>query len=330
MSSLYHLMHRAVDYAGLFPPAGLPMSQVVNNYAKYIHCKEASMLGRLIVPAVKLEAFEDAAAEFLNNDKENNSWRISALVPPIEHSNGTIESGKFDAAFETIEAFNQKHASDGSPSTIVDAVEIKTPTIEVLTATIERLNESNRTKNIEAFLEIPHQTDPTELVELIAKESTNNLCAKIRTGGMTENLIPPPIEIARFIHACASNGVRFKATAGLPHPIRAQHNLTYQADSPSATMHGYLNVFVAAAFAYEHRLEMDQLESIIASQSVDDFEFQEDQIVWSGKSVSNQSITETRTNGLRSFGSCSFAEPTEELTQLPNVSKKLAFEIAAN
>ena len=51
-----------------------------------------------------------------------------------------------------------------------------------------------------------------------------------------------------FIRLCAAANVPFKATAGLHHPLRSVHRLTYAAESPSAMMHGFLNFFLAAAF----------------------------------------------------------------------------------
>src|SRR5579862_9407675 len=44
--------------------------------------------------------------------------------------------------------------------------------------------------------------------------------AKIRTGGLKPEAIPPPVAVAAFIGACASRRLVFKATAGLHHPIR--------------------------------------------------------------------------------------------------------------
>ena len=58
----------------------------------------------------------------------------------------------------------------------------------------------------------------------------------------------PPAQLLRFLRACTEAGVPFKATAGLHHPLRAEYRLTYAPDSPRGTMFGFLNVFLAAAF----------------------------------------------------------------------------------
>ena len=53
-------------------------------------------------------------------------------------------------------------------------------------------------------------------------------------------------DVVRFIRRCIEADVRFKATAGLHHPLRAEFPLTYDAGAPVGAMFGYLNVFLAA------------------------------------------------------------------------------------
>src|SRR5262245_27937410 len=74
--------------------------------------------------------------------------------------------------------------------------------------------------------------------------------AKIRTGGLKPDAIPAIADVAAFIVACADRRLPFKATAGLHHPVRAPYPLTYESNAPRAVMHGFLNVFLAAAFAW--------------------------------------------------------------------------------
>ena len=73
------------------------------------------------------------------------------------------------------------------------------------------------------------------------------LRAKIRTGGVTPDAFPSAETIAQFIRECRDHRVAFKATAGLHHPLRCVKPLTYEPDAPTGTMHGFLNVFIAAA-----------------------------------------------------------------------------------
>ena len=53
-ASMTALMHGLIDYAGLFPPAGLAMGDAVRNYATYRRGAHAWMLSRFIVPVSRL------------------------------------------------------------------------------------------------------------------------------------------------------------------------------------------------------------------------------------------------------------------------------------
>ena len=79
------LLRGLVDYAGLFPPAGLGMAPAVANYARYLRGGESWMLARFIAPASRLGEFEAAAMPFWREhpsrgDTGLHPWHISALV----------------------------------------------------------------------------------------------------------------------------------------------------------------------------------------------------------------------------------------------------------
>jgi hypothetical protein len=56
------LLESLIDYAGLFPPAALPMPKAVENYARYRESPEAWMLAKFVVPASRLDEIEESAA----------------------------------------------------------------------------------------------------------------------------------------------------------------------------------------------------------------------------------------------------------------------------
>ncbi|HEX4772794.1 MAG TPA: hypothetical protein VH351_18315 [Bryobacteraceae bacterium] len=49
--SLRALLGGAIDYAGCFPPASLPLDRAAENYLEYLHCEHSWMLGRFVVRA---------------------------------------------------------------------------------------------------------------------------------------------------------------------------------------------------------------------------------------------------------------------------------------
>jgi hypothetical protein len=136
--------------------------------------------------------------------------------------------------------------------------------------------------------------------------------AKLRTGGVTPQAIPPVPDVAAFLRACAERRLPFKATAGLHHPVRHVHSLTYGADAPRAVMHGFLNVFVAAAFAWHGRRE---IEPLLGETDAAAFRF-DDRAHWRDWSLDAAEVRAARQQSAHSFGSCSFDEPIQGLVEL--------------
>ena len=107
----------------------------------------------------------------------------------------------------------------------------------------------------------------------------------------------------------------FKATAGLHHAVRSDQALTYETGSPRAVMHGFLNVFAAAALAREG-LTTDEVEAVLREDDPRAFRLDESGLDWRGVRVTTDSLAATRRDFASSFGSCSFAEPVAELRAL--------------
>jgi hypothetical protein len=136
--------------------------------------------------------------------------------------------------------------------------------------------------------------------------------AKLRTGGVTADAIPSVDGVAAYITGCAERQLPFKATAGLHHPVRGVHRLTYAPDACFAIMHGFINVFLAAAFAWHGER---QIYPILAETDPSAFRF-DDRAHWRDLALSTEKIADTRREFAHSFGSCSFDEPIEDLRTL--------------
>lgn len=288
MKSIEILMHGAIDYAGLFPPAGLDMATSVANYRDYRTGNHRSLLGRFIVPVARLGEFEEAAGTILKAQLE--PWPLSAL--PGEDLAADIRA---------IVAFNRLHAG-----AVIDTIELNAEPGAVAD-TLRALPES-----VDAFFEIPWATDPESRIRQVAARGRK---AKIRTGGLTAELIPPVAEVARFIDACRRHDVAFKATAGLHHPVRSPYNLTYETDSKKATMHGFINVMLAACLRHGGTTR-EAIEPVLAESRPDAFSFDSNGGGWGELRMLNDEIESARLRFMASFGSCSFEEPIDELKGL--------------
>jgi hypothetical protein len=288
--SLHAFLHSLVDYAGLFPPAALPMDAAVANYAAYRRAPEAWVLGRFVVPVSRLGEMADAMRA-AGEPGAAHPWHVSALV-------GEDLAGDLDA----VRAFNA-----GAHGAFVDALEVKAGTVEAIRAVAARAPREMKT-----YVEIPSSADPRDLVVAIAAAK---LRAKIRTGGVTAAAIPPVEDVARFLRACYSAGAAFKATAGLHHAVRGEHALTYEPGAPRAVMHGFLNVFLAAAFHY-NGLTVRDTTDLLTAGSFDDVVFADDRLAWRDYVVTLTELSSVRRRLAVAFGSCSFREPVDELTSM--------------
>jgi hypothetical protein len=190
---------------------------------------------------------------------------------------------------------------------IIDTIETKAESSSEIVAAKKLIPEKLTT-----YFEIPIHDDPTELIQTIGAEGA---FAKVRTGGVTADAFPSSQNLARFLAICAKEDVGFKATAGLHHPLRSVNRLTYQPDSASAMMHGFLNVFLAAAFA-QNGASVEQLVEILEETSLDAFQIEERSITWRNEMVVIGHIRNARSLFSTSFGSCSFTEPIEDLQRL--------------
>ena len=300
--SVVALLQRLIDYAGLFPPASLGMAAAVANYEKYLRSEFNWMLGRFIVPAARLGEFQEVAEELQRARAEKTRcWDLSALLGP-----------DVAADFARVSEFNLQRVANSSPiGAKIESVEVKITS----SAEIEKFSRII-CLDMETYFEIPwNGATPEDMHECVKAVAACGRRAKIRTGGETADKFPPSEMLVEFMKACATANVGFKATAGLHHPVRSRHRLTYLADSPSGVMHGFLNVFLGAAFV---RAGMDSplVVQLLNEREADRFEFDSSGVTWRGHHLSSGQIAQARRNFAISFGSCSFGEPIEDLQAL--------------
>ncbi len=306
------LLTNLIDYAGLYPPAKLGMSAAVDNYATYLQSAQSWMLGRFIAPVSRLEEFRREARGLLpTTDPPPNEgsdfhpaqvpWRISAII------DGDLEEN-LDAIF----AFNHEHQQPKNGLANIDAIELKAVSPIDIDRALDSIPEE-----VYPFFEIPllaGQGQNADTRGFVAALSGTDAAAKIRTGGLTPDAFPPVDSIAAFLVAAAD--VPFKATAGLHHPVRSEHPLTYEPNCPRGVMHGFINVFVAACIARSSRVTAEQLTRVLSETSPGAFRLTDDALYWQSVRVDTDQVQEAREVFATSFGSCSFEEPAEDLRAL--------------
>src|SRR3990170_2396753 len=61
--SLQTLLSKIIDYAGLYPPASLPLEDAICNFVKYKDEAEEWMLSRFVIPAKRLAELSQFAEQ---------------------------------------------------------------------------------------------------------------------------------------------------------------------------------------------------------------------------------------------------------------------------
>jgi len=288
--SVRALLSEIIDYAGLFPPAQLSMAEAVSNYADYKKSEHNWMLGRFVVPVTRLEEFADSAKDLFSTGE---NWKISVLAS--EDVYGTVSE---------VEDFNAAHASYA----VCDALEVKAQT----GAQIEQIAESIPPE-LTTYFEIPASE---ELADMVATVAICQQRAKIRTGGVVQNAFPSSEQITRFMRTCLAANVPFKATAGLHHPLRCDKPLTYEANAETGTMHGFLNVFLAAVLLLQG-YKSSVIAELLEDKQAENFAFDDENILWRNVPVATTAqLKSLRAKRFISIGSCSFEEPIADLKEI--------------
>lgn len=289
--ALRGLLRGVVDYAGLFPPAGLRMDDAVAQYAAHRADPAAWMLGRFVLPAGRLDEFEAAAREHLPRESAS-WWPLSALL-----------SNDIEGDVARVERFNDRHRDAREGAALVDTVELKAHSPQDVAHAVGVIQ-----RQFDTYVEIPVADDPAELVAAMAARQAK---AKIRTGGTSADAFPSPQQVVRFMARCIAHDVPFKATAGLHHPWRAEYRLTYDDDAPRAPMYGFMNVLLATALLRAGGSEADAL-ALLQERDPSAVRFEDGVIVARGRTLSTLDVSRAR-DAMTSFGSCSFAEPVADL-----------------
>lgn len=290
MTAIRALLAGVVDYAGLFPPAGLGMAAAVRNYASYRARDESWMLGRFVTPAARLEEFTNDLSDV--GEQAGPEWRLSALL-------GADVAGDIDR----VRAFNRAHRTRAC----IDSLEGKLGSVSAIRDAADAAG-----NEFALFAEIPVDADVETLVSSAKAVGVN---AKVRTGGVTPEAIPSPETVVRFMRACIAARVPFKATAGLHHALRGEYRLTYDAAAPVGVMFGFFNLLVAAGLMCDGASDADTL-AVLDERDSSAFAVTATALRWRDVALEEERVRAFRDKVFVSFGSCSFTEPVEELHRL--------------
>jgi hypothetical protein len=163
--------------------------------------------------------------------------------------------------------------------------------------------------HVPAYVEIPRDERwIAQLPGALAALARHRLGAKLRCGGLSADAFPSVSEVTAFIRIASDDRVPFKATAGLHHPVRHLDPAT------GATQHGFLNLLCGALLA--NMEPAGAVEAAIAEEDPSAFVFGAQAFSWREYKFAAGDIAQMREQKFAGYGSCSFAEPVDDLIEL--------------
>lgn len=299
-----------IDYAGLFPPASLNMTEAVAEYRTARSGLRGWVVDRFIVPASRMD---ELATQLVRGATAGEpQWRLSVIV-----------DGAGDRWLEGVAGdVNQVRAVivELEPLAAPVMAEVKVP--PRLAGDAALAGEAGDVARAVARLgpaiplfEVPTAPDESILTSLEAladarQEQGIVLGAKIRCGGLVAEMFPTPAAVARFIVGCRDLDLPFKATAGLHHPFR------HEDPGTGFVHHGFINVITAAVLARALGLGSDEVAEILREQDASAFAVSEIDVRWRTLAANPEQVAEARSQLSLGYGSCSFDEPTTDLERL--------------
>lgn len=232
-------------------------------------------------------SMEDAVRRYARYSESGHAWMLGRFVVPLDRV--AEVPGEFPLSVL---------APSSAVSEVVGTAVVETRATDA--GEIARIAASAAGRTV--YVEIADRT-------LLPELARHGLRAKIRTGGITPDAFPSIGNVAEFLRACRAANVTFKATAGLHHPLRCVRPLTYEPDAPTGVMHGFLNVFLAAAL-------MEHTDAILNEEDPQAFAFTDDAASWRGHRVRTEELAGMRRSFATTFGSCSFEEPIADMQAL--------------
>ncbi|MBM4763073.1 hypothetical protein [Bacillus sp. B15-48] len=306
-TSLTVFQDQLIDYAGLFPPAKLPLDEAINNFATYKKGKDAWMLGPFVMPVTLLKEVTAHMDLF--------SEEIPLTLSVVCRKSESAEECKrqFQEDVKEIAAFIKEYAGKAN----VDMLEVPLPPEVPTEDLLNEIAEGAATFNVRAFCEVSlisnwktHVTGTLDAIEVYNRKHPLTIGVKLRTGGIKAEMFPSLDQVAFVIASCRDRKLAMKFTAGLHHPVRMYR------EEVQTKMHGFLNIFLSGMFALTENLDAAGIKEILEEEDPNRFLFASNGIIWNNYKLSIEDIKKVRETSLFSFGSCSFDEPKDELREL--------------
>ncbi len=279
-ASVRAFLDQIIDYAGLFPPAKLPLKDAVE---RYVCLTETSPHGRM------LRSFVCPAARLHELFLLTKARRVPISVSSLGQAGANLEAfpSQTEADMRAIADYRQAWQT-AAPLVLPDddqeedqslliaqhkragihAYEVAPPASWPVEARSRGVADVLRIADhdLHVFFELPY-ANRVGLGQL-------PFGVKLRCGGLSAGAFPNDETIASFIMACRDERIPWKATAGLHHPRR------HWDPALKVWHHGFLNVFAAGVLAWNHPVSEADLVELLADRELRDLRFEPDHMIW--------------------------------------------------
>lgn len=276
------LLEGVIDYAGLYPPAKLPLNEAVAEFLSIQEGEGAWLTSRFVCPAAERD---EAARAFAGEEV------FLTLVG----------SGDFAADAEALTAADHAVATGYEARLPAGGTELAAAIVG-LRKLMKRVGDE-----VEVYAELRWGDGLVDAMHEVT--SVDGIGFKARTGGVTADAFPSTEDLAQFIVEVAALEAPFKFTAGLHEPIR------YRDTNLDVMRHGFVNVLVASALALSHDLSSAEVREILEATDASEFQVSEDAIRFKSHSLSKEELEDFR-DVFGGFGSCSISEPLDGLRRI--------------
>ncbi|NKE60764.1 hypothetical protein FXN61_29845 [Lentzea sp. PSKA42] len=279
------LFAHLVDDAGLFPPEALTMTEATARHRHDSAAGHPVLTHRFLCTTGDLPAFLDA----LHPEDRFSVGLITHLDP------------------SAVRSALSRTADD--PRVELVGVEGPLPSgPDSLTAVMRALNAlDDLPQHASGYIEVPLAGDRPPPVDVLRLLGRGRRAAKVRCGGLRTELFPSCQSLGAFVHACVTEDVPFKATAGLHHAVR------YRDERTGFIHHGFLNLLLAVCRVVDGGTG----EAAVAVLGSTDAEA----LAAEARQVSSATAAAARALFV-AYGSCSTSEPIDDLRALGLVAKE--------
>ena len=298
--ALSHLLAKSIDYAGVFPPANLSLSDALAMFNQYRHGRESWIVGSIVLP---INMLGEVAGQL-----DGTSFRLTAIPRRTEQPELWLSRLQEDC--QHLRGF-----LTDNPQVTLQSLELLFPSTGTESEMAKRSEElASLANGARVFIELPAGEESFQerlgvAIGLLERYRSAGWGLKLRMGGVTPSAVPSVSMVADVLATVRDHRIPIKFTAGLHHPLR------HRDKELGVDVHGFINVLLAALFAYACRLPSKNIEAILSDERSNNFVFNGNVARWLDLPLRTELIEDLR-QLVVGFGSCSVDEPLTDLRVL--------------